>query len=236
MATIYQAPIPRTGWGATHHNPYPLWIRDMNANLAFKIHIPPQEITWNKDYCWPTISVVGSNAYPIEYVGGQPYTLELKFPLIVENNNSAFRIYNEEIDRTWRSRWTSGISREREKQIGRIVDEYGSSDLSQAGIQTANSAKFQADLANQTISEAIIFLKQMKGHLLRVLIASSFATDAYTNKEEAANMSDLALQTGTANTEIYAVVMENLTYTVKQRHEIFNLPTYAEVTMKLKQS
>lgn len=233
MATIYQAPIPRTGWGATHHNPYPLWIRDMNANLAFKIHIPPQEITWNKDYCWPTISVVGSNAYPIEYVGGQPYTLELKFPLIVENNNSAFRIYNHELYEDYQG---LGMAWKRNNfgKAEKIVSSWG--DISAAGIQKQNGENFRADLANQTISEAIIFLKQMKGHLLRVLIASSFATDAYTNKEEAANMSDLALQTGTANTEIYAVVMENLTYTVKQRHEIFNLPTYAEVTMKLKQS
>lgn len=174
--TIYEFPPPRKSWGGQALPPHRIWMRDYNAKMAVVFHIPPEELKWETSANWANAGIGGVITDPIQWTGGSPFTIQAKFPLIVE--------YPTQM--------------------------------------------------NVTLQPFIDIMKRTKGHLLRFIFGSTYFTDSYAMSGN----DELALGgqvQSSKELEGYNVVWEKLSFDVKLRHPISYLPTYAEMSMTLKQ-
>lgn len=216
--TIVEAPYPRRSWRAQHHMPHPLWIRDLTRGIALKIHLPPVETEWSKQVNWEVVGIGGVKTKPIEFISGEPYKINFEFHLICENQwpvsqvigDNVKKIFNDDQAANWK------IAEDTAKNF------YGTE-------LTGKFGNFRGD--QQNIQEFLVELKKLASNQLRIVKAGSYFTDSHSIASD--DLKDIG--TGNIQLEAYDVVMTNLAFTIKQRDEIMNFPTYALVKMEFLQ-
>lgn len=218
MIQIIEAPQPRSTWKWQHHPPHPWYLIDLTQQKALKFHFGALELEHSKTSQWDIVPLANAKTRPIEYSSGEPYRISATFEIMHELEWPRNNYNTHDLEQDW-----SKIEGNAKKSSESILGQYR--DLPPP-VPNAPSPK-QAI----SVQQFLIEIKKLHSNQLRLTVASLYFTDAYHIRSEDVEQ----METGTYKAEGYNVVLTSHNISIKQRDEVFNMPTWATVKLEFLQ-